>query len=572
MIEELRLENLGVILNAHIDLHPGLTAITGETGAGKTMLLTGLNLILGGKADAGAVRAGSDNAAAESRIIPPPGHPAFTLAEEAGAVLDDGALIVMRTISSGRSRAYLGGRSVPQGVLAEIASELVTVHGQSDQIRLRSKAHQRQALDEFAGEEHREVLTDLERVHRHVREVTEEIAQWDSEAENREREVLALTRALERIDAADMEPGEQQHLREQAERLGNVEDLRIASQTVHSILSGDIDSGQGGVIDALHTAKAALDAARAYDPQLGEWSEQVNEATLTLSDLGAGVSSYTSSLEADPARLEQVHARRALLAELTRDYAQDAQEDPDAAVLDYASRARARLADLTEPGQGRERLEQQLRAAQDELQALAAKVSSARASAAEELENAVNGELDDLAMTGATIHITLTPLEQIHSSGAEDIEFEMTANRGAARRPLAKGASGGELSRVMLALEVALSTRRSAALPTFVFDEIDAGVGGQAAVAIGRRLAELARHTQVIVVTHLAQVAAFADAHVVVTKTTTDGTDSVTNSNIALVEDEARVGELARMLSGDAESDVARAHAAELLSWRDVAR
>src|SRR5699024_2678086 len=252
------------------------------------------------------------------------------------------------------------------------------------------------------------------------------------------------------------------------------------------------------------------------------------------------------------------------------DYARTDDEDPDAAVLAYARDAHARLAELTEPGKRRDELHRRLAEAETERENLAQPVSQTRRAAAKDLQAAVNEELATLTMAGATVYGTLHPNTEITSTGAEDVEFEMVANRAGARRPLAKGASGGELSRVMLALEVALASRKTGTLPTFVFDEIDAGVGGKAAVAIGRRLADLARHTQVIVVTHLAQVAAFADTHVVVTKTTTDGTDAVTNSNITAVAGEARVGELARMLSGDPNSDVARAHAAELLSRRVV--
>lgn len=572
MIEELRLENLGVILEARIELAPGLTVITGETGAGKTMLLTGLNLILGGKADPGAVRAGQKSAAAESRIIPPVHHPALEIAADAGAVLDDDALLVMRTISSGRSRAYLGGRSVPQAILAEMAAELVTVHGQSDQIRLRSTAHQRAALDEFAGDDHQRTLEQLAAAHKTLREVQAELDEWDAQAENREREVLALTRAVERIDAAEIEHGEQAALREESERLSNVEELRIAAATAHTVLSGDFESAAPGVTEAVETARSSLDAARTFDAKLGAWADQLAETSLILGDLGVELSSYVTSLEADPARLEQIHARRALLAELTRDYALEADTDPDAAVLAYADNARERLAELTEPGQGRDKLQRRLADVETHRANLARAVTENRQAAAKELQEAVNNELTELAMAGATMYVTLQPTSEITATGAEDVVFEMVANRGGARRPLATGASGGELSRVMLALEVALASRKTDTLPTFVFDEIDAGVGGKAAVAIGRRLAELARHTQVIVVTHLAQVAAFADTHVVVTKTTTDGADAVTNSNIATVEGEARVSELARMLSGDAQSDVARAHAAELLSRRVVAR
>lgn len=572
MIQDLRIENIGVIVEASIELAPGLTVITGETGAGKTMLLAGLNLILGGRADAGVVRAGQDVAVAESRILPPADHPSLTTARDAGAVLDDGALLVVRSITSGRSRAYLGGRSVPQAILAEVASGLVTVHGQSEQIRLRSTAHQRAALDEFAGDRHSENVRRLGQAHRRLRETAAELEAWDAHVQEREREVAALQRALERIDAADPSPGEQAALREESERLSNVEELRIAAAQAHSALEGDIELGSPGVTGALEAARGALEAAGGLDPQLAGLAGELSNAGHIVNDVAVELSSYAADLEADPARLEQVHARRALLAELSRDYAAGAEADPDEAVLTYARSARVRLADLTEPGQGRERLEAEHDHARAELTELAAAVSTARRAAATELEAAVNAELADLAMAGATLHVTLTDQAEVSATGAEEVEFELVANRGGARRPLARGASGGELSRIMLALEVALATKGRGALPTFVFDEVDAGVGGKAAVAVGHRLAQLAQHTQVIVVTHLAQVAAFADAHVVVTKTTTDGADAVTNSNIRTVTGEDRISELARMLSGDPDSTAARTHAAELLSRQVVAR
>src|SRR5699024_9430474 len=332
MIEDLQLENLGVILEARIDLAPGLTAITGETGAGKTMLLTGLNLILGGKADAGAVRAGADSAVAESRIIPPAGHPALAVAADAGAVLDDDALLVVRTIVSGRSRASPRGRPVPQTSTAGGAAARGPVRRQRD-------------------------LAALASAYREVGRAEEELQDWDAQAEHRERDVLALARALERIDAAEVEPGQQAALREESERLSNVEELRIAAGTAHEALSGDFESGAPGIAELLEAARSALDAARGFDPQLGQWADQLTEAGHVLSDLGVELSAYGTNLEADPARLEDVHARRALLAELSRDYAGEGAQDPDAAVLAYAERARARLAELTEPGQGRERLE-----------------------------------------------------------------------------------------------------------------------------------------------------------------------------------------------------------------------
>lgn len=572
MIEELRIENLGVIEEATIEPAPGLTAITGETGAGKTMLLTGVNLILGGKADPTTVRVGQEHATAEARIVPATNHPAIHAATEAGADLDEDSIIIVRTIRSGRSRAYLGGRSVPQGVLTRVTADLVTVHGQSDQNRLRSPAHQREALDEFCGQQHQEQVRKLAKQYAVVQELQERLRHWDDQAKQREAEINDLEQALHRIEEANPTPGEQQQLREQSERLANIENLRMATATAHGVLRGDIETGTPGVVELLHNAIAALESGQPYDPQLGTWAGQIEETSHILDDLGTQISSYGTSLDAAPAQLEEIHQRRALLGELTADYCPDDSQDPDAALVEYAQWAHQRLAELTDPTQGRQALEDQLQQAEEKMMQLAQTISDTRLSAAQELEKVVNSELAELAMGGASLHVKLSPTQSITPTGREDVQFDLVANRGGAQVPLAKGASGGELSRVMLALEVALATKGNHPLPTFIFDEIDAGVGGKAATAIGRRLAQLAQHSQVIVVTHLAQVAAYADVHVVVTKTTTDGADAVTNSNITTVEGDDRIGELARMLSGDPDSNVARAHAAELISRQVVAR
>ncbi len=575
MIEDLHLRNLGVIVEARIEMSPGLTVITGETGAGKTMLLTGLGLLLGGRADAGTVRAGAERASVEGRLVPPAGHPVLEVAEDAGAILDDDALLVVRTVAAaGRSRAHLGGRSVPQAILAEVASQLVTVHGQSDQLRLRSTAQQRAALDAYAGPDHAAALERFERAHAQRRELAERLERWDAETQERAEEIARLEAALARLEAAAPEPGEQRRLREESERLGNVEDLRIATATAHAALTGADETA--GAIALIEAARTAIADAHAHDSSLGEWDRRITDIGYQLADLSVELSSYAENLEADPARLEHVHERRALLADLARDLlgagtrhagaGPDDEPDPDEELLAVAERLRARHADLTAPGAGRERLVADLAERTAAEQTAAAEVSAGRRAAAARLESAVDAELTELAMAGARLHVRLTPREQLAGHGAEDVEFDLTANRGGPRRPLAKGASGGELSRVMLALEVALATDRHEDLPTFVFDEVDAGVGGRAAVAVGARLAELARSTQVIVVTHLAQVAAYADTHVVVRKRTEGGADAVTNSDILVVSGAERTGELARMLSGDPTSEAARAHAAELLS------
>lgn len=566
MIRELRLLDLGVIADATIELGEGLTAITGETGAGKTMLLTGLGLLLGGRADPATVRPGARVAAVEGRLVPL--GDALRIAEEAGAVLDDDELLVVRTVAAeGRSRAHLGGRSVPMGVLAELGAEMVTVHGQSDQVRLRAPAQQRAALDAYAGPAQAEALRTLAQAHDRRRRLAEELERWDTDAAARTIELERLEEALRRIDAVQPVPGELERLREESERLTNVESLLEATAIARAALDGDEEATPGAVA-ALETARRALESGAAHDRQLQAWADRLAEAAYLLNDVVTEVGSYAASLEADPGRLDAVHERRAALTDLVRSHADGPAadgEDALAPLLAFAERARERVAELTAPGAGREALEARLQEASEQELAAAAVVSENRRAAAAGLSEQVDRELDGLSMRGAHLHVALTPRPEIGPTGAEDVELQLQPHPDAPARPIAKGASGGELSRIMLALEVALASRRAAdgTLPVFVFDEVDAGVGGRAASEVGRRLAELAEHTQVVVVTHLAQVAAFADTHLVVTKgTDDDGAGVVTTVRAVVGEDRER--ELARMLSGE-ESQTARKHAAELL-------
>ena len=573
MIEEIRITDLGVIADAPIEFDRGLTAITGETGAGKTMVLSGLALLLGGKADPASVRPGCSGATVEGRFRPPQGHPAYAQADEAGAILDDDALLVVRSVPArGRSRAHLGGRSVPQGLLGEIGADLVTVHGQSDQLRLRSPAQQRQALDEFAGPEHVELVRRHSRVHTARRRAEEELRSWDGQAQARAEELQRLTEATERIEALAPQEGEDEDLRLESERLANVEDLRTAAEEAHQAIAGQEDpAAPEGALALIDQARRALGTAADHDTTLTGWIESLDALTYQLSDLLTEMGSYITGLEADPQRLDYIHQRRAAITDLVRSYT----EGPDlAALLTFAAHAQQRIGELTAPGAGREDLIERIGELTEEQQDLAAQITRGRTAAAEAMTTAVTSELHALAMAGASVQIELEELDEEGPYGAENIQILLSPHPGAPPRPLGKGASGGELSRMMLAIEVALAREQSqtstVGLPTFVFDEVDAGVGGQAAVEVGRRLAELARHAQVIVVTHLPQVAAFADRHLVVSKNLGSGATAITGSDIRTVTGTERETELARMLSGDPHSDAARHHAAELLDRRDV--
>jgi DNA repair protein RecN (Recombination protein N) len=581
VLEEISIENLGVIRSARVPLHPGLTVITGETGAGKTMVLTGLGLLMGGKADPSSVRPGATGAVVEGRLRVS-GRDAVgqRIDEAGGSVDDDGTVVVLRTVAAeGRSRAHLGGRSVPQGVLAEIADDLVTVHGQADQLRLRTPSHQRAALDAFAGRAHAGLLDEYRAAWAERSGLLDEIADLTARAQERAREAELLRIGLTEIERVDPQPGEDAELTALVARLGNAEELRLGAQAAHDAIVGDeaLDGdAPADAASAVERARRALETASHLDPSLSGLVERIAGVGYVLADVATEISGYVDDLQADPGGLEQAHSRLADLTGLTRTYGETIDD-----VLAWASDAGLRLLDLDDGG---ERLRSMTERA-DELAALLAtlgeRVTAARTAAGEQLARAVTDELVGLAMTGASLVVDVAPADEPGPWGADVVTLSLVPHPGSPPRPLGKGASGGELSRVMLAIEVALATSgadagtdAAAPLPTFVFDEVDAGVGGRAAVEVGRRLASLARTAQVVVVTHLAQVAAFADSQLVVHKSPGggDGTDTVTVTGVQEVTGEDRVRELARMLSGQEESDAARQHALELLESSVVGR
>ncbi|MBE4736353.1 MULTISPECIES: DNA repair protein RecN [Streptomyces] len=566
----MRIRSLGVIDDAVVELSPGFTAVTGETGAGKTMVVTSLGLLLGGRADPALVRIGAKNAVVEGRIAVPEGASAVVRAEEAGAELDDGALLISRTVSAeGRSRAHLGGRSVPVGMLAELADELVAVHGQTDQQGLLKLSRQRAALDRYAGDAVAVPLTKYGEAYRRLRAVAGELDEIVTRARERAQEADMLRYGLDEIAGVEPRAGEDVELAEEAERLGHAEALASAASAAHAALAGNPEDPEG--VDAstlVAGAHRALEAVRSHDPALAVLAERIGEVGILLGDVAGELAGYADDLDADPLRLAAVEERRAALTALTRKYGQDI-----AAVLSWAEEGAQRLTELDGDDERIDELTAERDALRAELGGLAQALTDARAEAAERFAAAVTAELASLAMPHARVSFEIRQNDDPDGvevggrtvaygpSGADEVELLLAPHPGAPPRPIAKGASGGELSRVMLAVEVVFAGTDP--VPTYLFDEVDAGVGGKAAVEIGRRLARLARSAQVVVVTHLPQVAAFADRQLLVEKTN-DGT--VTRSGVKVLEGEDRVRELSRMLAGQEDSETARAHAEELLA------
>jgi DNA repair protein RecN (Recombination protein N) len=602
MLEEVRISGLGVIDEAVLELSPGFNVVTGETGAGKTMVVSGLGLLFGGRADPSRIRPGAERATVEGRLRTDPDGEVARQVNNAGGDLDDdgGTLVLLRSVSAeGRSRAFAGGRSVPVSLLTYLSEDLVAVHGQADQQQLLKAGRQRQALDRFAGPELGRLLADYQRAYNQHLKVAEELAGLNSLARERAAEADDLRHGLAEVERLEPADGEDIELHAEAERLSNADTLHAAATTAHEALISDPSSASYEAADALTllgSARQALEAAAPHDQALGDLAGRLGEASYLISDIAAELASYADSVEADPVRLAAVQDRRSELTRLIRTYGSVPVPRPEAvsdggaggavggagtggvtavngtgsanpaapdlsAVLAWAKGAAARLAELD----GDDDRIASLEAREAELAAavrdLGGRLTTMRKEAAARFDAAVTAELTALAMPHARLSVAVSDLREYGPCGGDDVEIRLAAHPGAPDLPLHKGASGGELSRVMLAIEVVFAGADP--VPTFVFDEVDAGVGGKAAVEIGRRLARLARLAQVIVVTHLPQVAAFADTHLMVEKAE-DGL--VVSSGVTKLDEPGRVTELSRMLAGLEDSEFGRAHAGELLA------
>ncbi len=551
------MRGLGVIDDAVLPLGAGFTAITGETGAGKTMVVTGLGLLLGQRADSGAVRSGAAQASVAGVWVVPDQGPVAQIVADAGGELEPidaerAELYVSRTLSAeGRSRASVGGRAAPAGVLSALADELVVVHGQSEQLRLRSAAAQRDALDRFGGAPVADALGSYTSAFERWRALDAQIADITGNRDRRAEEAARLREALALIEATAPEPGEDEQLTARAERLANAEELRMAASQAHAVLSSD--EGEPDASALVAEARRILE--RASDATLVDVAEGLADVGYRLADLAGTLSAYLADLdETGPHELAAVEERRAALSTLVR--AHGSLEE----ALELWRTGSERLAELDDDDERLDRLTAERDEARQRLDETAATLTAVRTEAASRLGAAVTDELHALAMPDARLEVVVSPgAESTH--GRDDVAILLAPHPGAEPRSVAKGASGGELSRVMLAIEVVIAGTDP--VPTFVFDEVDAGIGGAAAIEVGRRLARLAETSQVIAVTHLAQVAAFANNHLTVVKSH-DG--AVTASSVRRLDGEEREAEMARLLSGLADSDAALTHARELLS------
>ncbi|HYZ67374.1 MAG TPA: DNA repair protein RecN [Mycobacterium sp.] len=575
MLAEIRIESLGAISTATAEFDRGFTVLTGETGTGKTMVVTGLHLLGGARADATRVRSGAARAVVEGRFTTTEigegvASRVDEVLESSGADRDDdGSVIAARSVSrDGPSRAFLGGRSVPAKSLSTFTTELLALHGQNDQLRLMRPEEQRAALDRSVDIEPQ--LKRYRRVRDDWLDARRDLADRKQRARELVQEADRLKFGLNEIDTVAPEPGEDDALVADIRRLSELDALREAAQTARAALSGlDDDPSDASAVNSLAHAKAALEATD--DAALQRLGGQLASTLAVITDVSTELGDYLSELPSDASTLEAKLARQGELRTLTRKYAADID-----GVLRWAHESRERLSQLDVSEEALAELERRVDELEAKVVSAATELTKARTKAAKGLAKAVTAELAGLAMADAefTVAVDVIPARAddsapltlpsgatVHAghAGVDAVEFGFAAHRGTDVLPLSKSASGGELSRVMLALEVVLAA--SAEGTTMVFDEVDAGVGGRAAVQIGRRLARLARTHQVIVVTHLPQVAAYADVHLVVDS----GGGKNKSSGVRRLDDDDRVAELARMLAGLGESDSGRAHARELL-------
>ena len=570
-LEEISIRNLGIIDHSTLELGSGLNVLTGETGAGKTMILTALALVLGGKSDSSLVRTGTERLVASAQFsLPAVTADLKEIAESSGSDISEGSLILTRTVNSdGKSKAVAGGTTVPAATLANFADQLVEIHGQAANHQIVKAARQRELLDRYAGANFSIELTSYQEVFSSYNELKARIKSAVDSASKKDREILELEEFLLGWQKLKAVRGEYTETTNQIARLSSVEDLRAASAGATEALSDETS----GALTALSAARRFLDIAKGKDSKLDEIAGSIAEGFFLIDDAARELTSYVTALEADPGKLDVLQSRKAAINSFLKKYGSSI--DPDEDLILLAARAKGAKEAIADLNGGEDRikeLQNELAGIKNELIRSAKKLTALRNEAALALSKAVTAEISALAMPHTVFAIAITSANYTGSLkesdftilGCDEIAMQIQGHAGAPLIALGKGASGGEMSRIMLALEVVLAQTHP--VGTYIFDEVDAGVGGKAAIEVGRRLAALAKHTQVIVVTHLPQVAAWADTHFVVKKSS-DG--SVSQSDVTKLEDKARVEEIARMLAGLEGSASAQEHAAELLAMRE---
>ena len=549
MLTELRIRNFAIIESLSLPLARGFNVLTGETGAGKSIIVGALGLLLGERASADLIRTGADRATVEGVFDVTDRPEIATLLDERGIDAEESLVVLKREIAAGRARAWVNGTTVSAGILAEVGRLLVNLHGQHEAQTLLDPDAQRGILDAFAGAS--EQAASVAAAYEDLATTRREIADLRRRLTEAEKRADYLRHVVQEIEGARLVDGEDVKLEEEARRLENAEELRELATGISGAIEGDEDT----VLDRLGAVERLLSSIQRIDPTLQRLQELYDTAYYNLEALARELGDYESSVELDPSRLDEVRRRRDLLFKLTKKYGATLAE-----VIEAGRAARDELDLVDSADIDLRALEERERVAHATLHDRATALSSTRAGAAERLGGAVDEVLPDLGMPDGRFHAALVPLREIGPDGAEAVEFRVSLNVGHEERPLARVASGGELSRVMLALKTILA--RLDRVPTLIFDEVDAGIGGRVGLQVGETMRRVASYHQVFAITHLPQIAARAHHHIQVSKGARGG---VTTADVTVLEGDERVAEVARMLGGDPESDVSRAHARELL-------
>ena len=566
-LEEISIRNLGIIDTSSLELSKGLNVLTGETGAGKTMILTALSLLLGAKSDSSLVRHGSERLLTSATFSIPASLSAQI--EDLGGLVEDGSLILTRSVTSdGKSKATASGATVNASTLGEITEPLIAIHGQSANTQIVKSVRQRELLDLFAGDDLYLVLSEYVETFHTYNEMKGKLKALVTNASARDSQIADLELLTKQWSTLKPTRNEFAAVDDEIRKLASVEDLRIAAAGASSAIGEE----EAGVLTILGQARKFLEAAKGKDQALDEIATSVSESFFLLDDAHAALVSYLASLEADPSRLDFLQERKAALITFVKKWGGAGNVDDEMAEIAIRVKsAKEMIADL-HGGQDRiAELESEIKLVKGKLLAGAMKVSSARVNAAGKLSDLVSAEIAGLSMPNTRFYSDVISPDyegalkesDFTITGCDEILMSIQAHKDGPKVALGKGASGGEMSRIMLALEVVIAA--SAPVGTYIFDEVDAGVGGKAAIEVGRRLHALSQHAQVIVVTHLPQVAAWADRHFVVAK---DSDGQIVQSGVSQLDEKARVSEIARMLAGLDESVSAQEHAAELLAMR----
>jgi DNA repair protein RecN (Recombination protein N) len=550
VLTELRIRNFAIIESLTLPLAPGFNVLTGETGAGKSIIVGALGLLLGERASAELIRTGADKAIVEGVFDVADKAEIEHLLDERGIELEEGRVVLRREVAvAGRTRAWINDTTTTAAALAEIGRGLVNLHGQHEAQTLLDEESQRRILDAFGGAT--DQAAKVAGSYRALAEITREIETLASRRIEAERRADYLRHVVKEIEEARLREGEELTLEEEARRLENAEELRSSAAGMVSAIEGSDEA----VLHALANVQRSLAHVQKIDSTASRLQELLDSAFYALEELSRQLSEYEESIDLDPARLVEVQRRRDLLFRLTKKYGPTVAD-----ALRVAREARDELSLVDGAGFDLKTLESRREEAQARLTEDAKRLTTLRTTASERLSRAIDEVLPGLGMPEGHFTVNLRSRDPIHATGAEDVEYRVTLNVGHDARPLAKVASGGELSRIMLALKTILA--RLDRVPTLIFDEVDAGIGGRVGLQVGDTLRGVAQHHQVFAITHLPQIAARAHHHIVVTKGAREG---VTAADISVVDGDSRVSEIARMLGGDAESDISRAHARELL-------